>query len=131
MNWRDVLASVVGLTSVNGYRSPSEVGGRFGVRREQQRTYRFDPDYVVAPGEILTEWAQECHYNSRGAAAALDLEEGQYRGIVSGTEPITDELAHILAVGTHIPKRLWLNFERNFRDGLVAGKTWIPPEDRP
>ena len=86
---------------------------------------RFDPDWVVAPGETLREWRL---YNRLGIAAAATacgrMPQDFYQSIEAGTEPITEKVAEALEHGTRIPAFLWLNLERAFRNGLAAGKKW-------
>ncbi|WP_037409721.1 transcriptional regulator [Candidatus Solirubrobacter pratensis] len=87
---------------------------------------RFDPDWVIAPGETLKEWREENKLGVKAAATtcarmSVDL----YTAIEAGEQPITDTIADALHFGTGIPKRLWLNLERIYREGLKAGKTRV------
>lgn len=83
---------------------------------------RFDPDWVIAPGETLREWMEENHLHPRAAALTcgrMPLE--LFEGILAGEVAITPNVAEGLA-RTGIPARLWLNLERAYRLGLAAGK---------
>lgn len=84
---------------------------------------KFDPDWVVAPGETLDEWFTE---------VGLPLSVCEHYGIkrrtldriIAGSQPITPKLAQQLCNLTQIGAPMWLALEHNFRVGLAAGKTW-------
>lgn len=92
--------------------------------------HAFNPDYVVAPGGTLREWREEAHLPVRAAAkACADMPLWLYNGIEAGTEPIDEQVAGALAHGTGITATLWLNLERQFRDGLALGKKWADRQE--
>jgi HTH-type transcriptional regulator / antitoxin HigA len=85
----------------------------------------FDPDWVISPGETLRDWIEENGLTVRSTATVcgrMPVEELQR--ILDGTRRITPTVAAKLAAGTQIPARLWLNLERQFRQGLAEGKVW-------
>jgi plasmid maintenance system antidote protein VapI len=92
-----------------------------------QASGKFDPDWVVAPGETLREWRSENGISAQATATACGhMSLDVFERIESGTQPLTEDIAAGLARGTGIPAYLWLNLERAFRAGLAAGKTWTP-----
>lgn len=84
----------------------------------------FDPDWVVAPGEILAEWFEETG-TPKSRAVVFGIPPAQLEGFLAGEELLTPELARQLRCLTRISESFWINSERIFRDGLAAGKTWV------
>lgn len=87
---------------------------------------KFDPDWVVAPGETLREWREHSGLPEKAAATACGrMPLAQYKRVEAGDEPIDATLAWMLGIGTGIPSFLWENLERAYRAGLAAGKTRV------
>lgn len=94
------------------------------MARKKTKTYAYDPDYVIHPGETLQEW-MEYHNLPRTVATKIHgFTDEEFDGILDGNVEITEELAHKLLNLTHIPAPFWLALEHNFRVGLAAGKHW-------
>jgi HTH-type transcriptional regulator / antitoxin HigA len=88
-------------------------------------TEKFDPDWVISPGETLRDWIDENRLSVRSTATVCGrMPVERLRRILDGRQRITRKDADALAVGTRIPARLWLNLERQFRQGLAEGKVW-------
>lgn len=86
-------------------------------------TERFDPDWVVKPGETLKEWIEENGLTVRSTATTCGrMDPDRLQRIIDGKQRITHTDAARLAHGTGISERLWLNLERAYRAGLKAGK---------
>ncbi len=91
---------------------------------------KWDPNWVVSPGETLLDWMEEngLVVNERPLvplmAKVCSLTPKELQGILEGKLHIGTVRAAKLAVGTRIPARLWLNLERQFRQGLGEGKIW-------
>lgn len=90
----------------------------------QTKTYKFDPDWVVRPGDTLREFMEETNLPK----SALALSCGRmplelFDKVLNGQAKITPKIAEGLEIGTQIPASLWLNLERAYRAGLKAGKT--------
>jgi len=88
----------------------------------------FDPDWVVAPGETLAEVFAERGYDEtrvRQLGWIFGIEADQLASVLSGDEPITEQLATKLALMTDVPAHFWLALERNYRVGLAAGKVKV------
>jgi plasmid maintenance system antidote protein VapI len=86
-------------------------------------TLKFDPDWVVAPGETLKDWF-EGQGMPLSVAGEHGISQGQLARLFAGDEPITVRLAHRLANMTGISAVMWTALEHNFRVGLAVGKTW-------
>jgi len=86
--------------------------------------HRFTPDWCVPPGATLREWMQEHgQRRDRAARACRRMDPRRFQRILDGTEPITPELAGALQAGTGIAAKFWLNLERDYREGIGAGRT--------
>lgn len=83
----------------------------------------FDPDWTIAPGEILKEWMEERNLTPRVMVTVLArMPVARIEGIIAGTQKITKTDAEALEYGTAIPASLWLKMEDVYRRGLKAGK---------
>lgn len=82
----------------------------------------FDPDWVVSPGSCIREWIEEHGETIPVTARRCKIDRVTFEDIVNGTMPIDDHLALRIAVGTGTSARFWVNLERNYRDGLAAGR---------
>lgn len=85
----------------------------------------WDPDWVISPGETLRDWLDENHLSANVAARTCRMGSYELRGILEGRLKIDRVRAEKLQAGTMIPARLWLNLERQFRQGLAEGKVWV------
>lgn len=84
---------------------------------------RFEPDWVVAPGEILADWFAEMNL-PLSIGEHYGLSENRLRRIMAGKLRITPLVAQQLCNMTHVGAPFWLALEHNFREGLAAGKKW-------
>lgn len=85
---------------------------------------KFDPDWVVAPGETLAEWF-ECYHLPHSIAQHYDISERTLKRIFAGTQIINPKLAQKLCNMTHVGAPFWLALEHNYRVGLAAGKVRV------
>jgi plasmid maintenance system antidote protein VapI len=77
-------------------------------------------DWSRPPGRLIKTWADAGDLTDEDVAAACDVPLETYRGVISGSEHITTELAVKLEHGTRtFPANVWLMLERNFRAALV------------
>lgn len=84
---------------------------------------KFDPDWVIAPGETLKDWLDENGLSGK-SCVTYGIPQSTFDGIVAGTTPINAVLAQKLCNMTLIGAPMWLALEHNFRAGLNAGKKW-------
>lgn len=82
----------------------------------------FEPDWVVSPGETLRDWMQEHDLGVRATATTCGLAPRDIQGILSGRLRVTSALAERLEKGTRVSRKLWVNLERSYREGLANGK---------
>lgn len=97
------------------------------MAKKQAKTYAYDPDYVIHPGETLQEWLEYNHLPRTIATKFHGFTDEEFDGILDGSVEITEELAHKLLNLTGIGMPFWLALEHNFRVGLAAGKHWDDP----
>jgi plasmid maintenance system antidote protein VapI len=77
-------------------------------------------DWSRPPGRLIKTWADAAKLTDQDVAVACGLPVEIYRGIISGSEHITTEIAVKLEEGTHtFPANVWLMLERNYRAALV------------
>lgn len=85
---------------------------------------KFDPDWVVAPGDTLDELRQERGWSVEETARRCgNVPLGLVREILDGDAKLTYAIAYFLEIGTGVSRRFWINYERRYRDGLRKGKT--------
>ena len=92
---------------------------------KKTKTYAFDPDWVVHPGEVLQEWLEYTKLPRTVATKLHGFTDEEFDGLLDGSVEITEEVARKLKNLTDIGMPFWLAFEHNFRVGLAAGKHWI------
>ncbi len=86
-------------------------------------TLRYDPDYVVAPGETLQEWWDENKVPRASILRMTGLTDSELDGILAGTLRISYRRADCLARLPLGPSaQFWNALEHNYRVGLAAGK---------
>ena len=91
---------------------------------------KFDPDWVVAPGETLAEWFASMHLPTT-IAEHYDISQRTLLGVFSGKRQIGPVLAQKLCNMTHIGAPFWLALEHNYRVGLASGKVLAGQEGKP
>lgn len=87
-------------------------------------TTKFDPDWVVAPGEILKEWLEEKDL-APSSARFYGLDERTIKRLYSGDQEINETIADRLEKMTAVSANFWLALEQLYRFGLAAGKTSV------
>lgn len=79
----------------------------------------FDPNWIMHPGAVVL--GAMCETFVKGTTLDPDVLEN----FVSGTQVLTDEIKEVLVKKTGVSAEFWENYERIFREGLAAGKTWL------
>lgn len=82
----------------------------------------FDPDWVLRPGEVISDYLSEMGGTVDALAGSSGLPLATLLGIIEGDEPITVSVASSLFTGTGLSPEFWLNLEERYRTGLAAGK---------
>lgn len=85
---------------------------------------KFDPDWVIAPGETLAEWLEHTGV-PESVAQLYGISPKVLAGVLRGTHKIGPSLAQKLCNLTLISAPFWLALEHNYRVGLAAGKKRI------
>ena len=80
---------------------------------------QFEPDYYVAPGDILLETLEEIGMTQKDFAARTGITPKTINGIVKGKAPISPDTSlqfeHVLGTPAHI----WNNLEGQYREALA------------
>jgi addiction module HigA family antidote len=79
---------------------------------------RFQPDYSVSPGEILSEALEEQVLSQSDLAQRTGRPTKTINEIIQGKTSITPETAIQLERVLHIPSKFWLNLETNYQSFL-------------
>lgn len=87
--------------------------------------YAFNPDWTVAPTEMLLEWAEERGTTPEDLHRQLTAETPDLADLLDDPPAaLTTEKAQQLETLTGIPARLWNRFEAIYRADLVRlGRT--------
>lgn len=75
----------------------------------------FDPDWRVAPGETLREVLYLREITAATLASRSGVDGDVIRGILSGQEPITEDVARRIAPHTMVSSAFWLALEAEYR----------------
>ncbi len=84
--------------------------------------YRFDPDYVVAPGATLKESIDGKGISQTQLAQRTGLTEKTISQIVNGIAPISYDTAEKLELVTGVPAKFWNRRELGYREALSRRK---------
>lgn len=82
----------------------------------------FEPDWRVSPGETLRELLDDRNLSRADLVALAGLTDPVVDRILSGDEPITEEVAAALERATNVSARFWLNLEAAYRKPLPKEK---------
>ena len=80
-----------------------------------KKMYRYEPDYVVSPGEILEETLETCGIRKNDLATRCGLSEKTISLILSGNAPVTPETAIQFERVLGISASIWNNVEAKYR----------------
>lgn len=83
------------------------------------KTYPYEPDYAVAPGETLLETIEHLGMTQKELAVRTGLTPQTIVRIVKGDQPITYATANLLELSTGVPARFWNNLEAQYRERLA------------
>ena len=88
----------------------------------------FSPDWTLAPAAALAEWMRENGTSTDRLSAYCASRAGVLIREVLNREPLAEEHAAILALGTGISAQFWLRYESNYRADLARGAKDTTPE---
>ena len=81
----------------------------------------WQPNWTIAPGELLAEELAERGLSERVAAKALGIPASTLGDLLAGDAALTEDIAHRLSAVLGTSATLWLNLERFYRDALARG----------
>ena len=81
--------------------------------------YKFEPDFIVAPGETLQETIETLGITQAELAKRMGRPVKTINGIIKGRVEITPETALQLEKVLGVPARFWVNLEGNYRHALA------------
>lgn len=81
------------------------------VARENERLYRYEPDYVVHPGEILKEHLSCMRMTKAELAHRCGLTVKHVSEIISGNASITPDTAVLLGKVLGVSADVWINLQ--------------------
>ncbi len=84
--------------------------------------YKFDPDYVVAPGTTLKESIDAHGISQIQLAQRTGLAEKTISQIINGIAPISYDTAGKLELVTGVPAKFWNRRELGYREALSRRK---------
>ena len=84
--------------------------------------YPYEPDYVVAPGEILEEYLESWGLSQAELARRCGRSPTLISQIIAAKAPITPATALQLEKVLGLDASTWLNMEAKYRLGLEQGK---------
>lgn len=82
----------------------------------------FDPDWVVPPGATIQECLEERCLSKKDFANMSNLSAKQVDDLINGDLTINQDIANMLSRTIGSTSAFWVSLEKNYRDGLIAGK---------
>ena len=84
-----------------------------------KETYTYEPNYAVAPGEILEEHLDAIDMTQKELALRTGLTEQTIIRIIKDKHPITVNTANKLELVLGVPSRMWNNLESLYREQVA------------
>src|SRR5437016_14442760 len=100
-------------------RTASERRGSTHMVATAKKRYRHEPDYAVAPGEVLQESIAALGMTQADLAKRSGLSKKTINQIIKGHEPLSHDTALRLERVTRVPARFWNNLEATYRERLA------------
>jgi addiction module HigA family antidote len=85
----------------------------------ETKLYKYEPDYVVTPGEILEENLEAHNIKKNDLAQRCGLSTKTVSLIINGTAPISPETALCFQRVLGVSANIWSNLEANYRLSLA------------
>src|SRR5437762_2189030 len=96
----------------------TDLGGTLNMAKTSKR-YPHEPEYAVAPGEVLQETIEALCMTQADLATRTGLSRKTINLITHGHEPLTCETALRLERVTGVPAHFWNNLEARYRERLT------------
>ena len=81
----------------------------------EQKYYKYEPNYAVSPGEILLDVLDQRGISQAQMARRLDVAANTLNRLTRGETALTYDMALKLERTLGVPASLWLNAETNYR----------------
>lgn len=85
----------------------------------ETKLYKYEPDYVVTPGEILEENLETRNIKKNDLAQRCGVSAKTISQIINGTAPISPETAICFQRVLGVSANIWTNLEANYRLSLA------------
>jgi HTH-type transcriptional regulator/antitoxin HigA len=79
------------------------------------KTYPYRPDYVVGPGEVLTEHVQSMDIEPEELARRAGMEPQHVEALLAGEAAVDLDVARRLEKATGLGAEIWLALEARWR----------------
>lgn len=77
-----------------------------------KKTYKFEPDYAVAPGRLISEYLELKNITIEDGAKQTRINLEIFKEILAGTKTITYEIAEKLEAINEISSDTWLAMDK-------------------
>lgn len=77
-----------------------------------KKTYKFEPDYAVAPGRLIREYLELKNITIEDGAKQTRINLEIFKEILAGTQAITYEIAEKLEAVNEISSDTWLAMDK-------------------
>lgn len=81
--------------------------------------HRYEPDYALPPGDIISEHLEEHGMTQVEMARRLGITTKHMNQVIGGSASLSNELAIKLERVTGVPARFWNSLEANYQDFLA------------
>ena len=78
---------------------------------EETKYYSGEPDYAVAPGEILLDLLEDRGVSQSDLARSIDLSENEVEALIDGEAELTRDVAQGIEQTFDIPASILMNLE--------------------
>ena len=85
----------------------------------ETKNYRYEPDYVVRPGEVLEENLEARNIKKVDLALRCSLSAKTVSQIINGSAPVSPETALCFQRVLGVSANVWNNLEANYRLSLA------------
>ncbi len=82
---------------------------------EETKYYSVEPDYAVAPGEILLDLLEDRGVSQVEFARLIDLSENEVEAIVNGETELSYEVARKIEPALDVPASTLMNLEESWQ----------------
>ena len=87
-----------------------------------EKTYPFEPDYIVPPGWVLEEYLEVRGISQVEFAQLCGRSPELIAGIIAGEMPVDPPTAAAFERTLGLAAQIWLGMEQRYRQGLAQGK---------